>query len=426
MSQLNQDQYFYQVWQAFASNLGALRVFSQEASLRADQLDHMRIHELANDMAEMFNDDPLQVEQELIEFTPTLDNLEIFPDPRQDPKVQQMLRDFKDSKFKARVQRWALENPKKAYKFSDLFVDYLMQPPINGILLRRSAFISLIGFLEQLIENLLFGYYYYVAVPGIDNDQKEEKARRIAHRANFPQDGWRGRTKIFQKYGIDIGLAQCFVDELLEYAQRRNLIVHKDGVIDDQYIRNVAKEYLPQGANVGKILIVSSQYLAHSIQEVTLFAFAITQACMRQWHPRKNEKRADRTLESFIYLSLRKGYYELVVHLVDIGKQYQLSKLIEQMISIHQAVALRELKRIPDLRAVVNKLATEKQKWPIPIAIAILREDFTYAQRLLALAAQENKLPKISPYWPLFDPIRDDKWFKQMFEHPNHGDLPRN
>jgi len=131
MSPISQDQYFYQVWQAFVSNLGALRLFSQEASLHADQLDRTRIHELANEMADMFGDNPHQVEKELLEFTPPLDNLEIFPDPRQDPKVREMLKDFKTTRFKSRVLEWALENPRSAYKLSDLFTDYLAHPPIN-------------------------------------------------------------------------------------------------------------------------------------------------------------------------------------------------------------------------------------------------------------------------------------------------------
>ncbi len=336
-----------------------------------------------------------------------------------------MIKNFRDSEFKAHVQRWSVENPKNAYKFADLFAEYLSHPPINGILIRRSAFVSLMGFLEQLIENLLFGYYFFVVPEGTSAVEKEEKARRKAHNANSPKDGWRGRIHKFQTLGIDLGPGQEYEDELLEFGRRRNLIVHKDGVIDEQYIQNVAKKYLPEEAEKGKILVVSTKYLSRAIFIVSLFAFALTQACWRQWQPRKNTKRADKALDSFVLISLRKGYYDLVVALVEISKQFLIPRLTSQIIRINQAVALRELERIPEMKAVVSELSREKLIWPIPIAIAILREDISKAHRLLVLASQENKLVKLSPYWPLFNPIRDAQWFIQMFERPNRGNLPK-
>lgn len=425
MSSHDQDQYFYQVWQAFASNLGALRIFGQEASSHADQLDHTRIQELANEMADMFGDDPGLVEKELSEFTPSLDELDIFPDPRQDPKVREMIKDFKDSEFKARVQRWSLENPKSAYKFADLFSEYLSHPPINGILIRRSAFVSLMGFLEQLIENLLYGYYFFVVPEETSAVEREEKARRKAHNANSPKDGWQGRIRIFQTLGVDLGVGLKYEDDLLEFGRRRNLIVHKDGVIDDQYIQKVSKGFLPEGAEKGKILVVSTKYLSRAIFIVSLFAFTLTQACWRQWQPRRNTKKADKALDSFIHISLRKGYYDLVVALVEIGKQFQIPRLTSQITRVNQAVALRELDRTQELKTVVSELSREKLVWPVPIGLAILRKDFSKAYRLLLSASQENKLVKLSPYWPLFNPIRDVQWFIQMFEHPNRGNLPK-
>ncbi len=39
---------------------------------------------------------------------------------------------------------------------------------------------------------------------------------------------------------------------------------------------------------------------------------------------------------------------------------------------------------------------------------------------LLQAAAQRRELGKISPYWPLFDPIRQEAWFENLFQAAHH------
>jgi hypothetical protein len=420
------DQLFYQIWYAFQSNLGALRLFSEEVSKLSDQLDRDRIRELAKDMADIFGDDPKQVEVEMLEFTPSLENLDVLPDVRQNPQAQEAFRSLRDSKFKSRVTRWSHENPQKSYKLGDTLWDYLVHPPLSGILLRRGAFVTLIGFLEQLIENLLYGYYYSFpnSNDGLTDEEREDTARREAKKANSPADGWRGRFQVFQKLGINIGNAQNYCDELIEMTQRRNLLVHKDGVIDRTYLLYVPDGFIPDGAEAGKILLVSPQYLTRAFDVISVFACAITQSCWRQRLYRGRKKMANKALDLFIFIELRKKHYEEVIELAKVCKQFKLPDTYAHTIQVNQAVAFRNLEMFPEMRDVLFELSEAGTEWWIDVAQSIFQEDFRKVQRLLAQAAKNNVLKTVTPFWPLFEPIKNEIWFQNIFEHPNRGDLP--
>jgi hypothetical protein len=419
------DQLFHQIWQGFDANLGALWLFSEEVSKHADQLDRARIHEFAKEMADAFGDDPQQVEQELLEFTPSLDELEICPDLRQRPDVRETMQFFQNNKFKTRVLEWAHENPQKAHKFAEVFTDYLAHPPASGILLRRSALVFLVGFLELLLENLLFGYYFYTDLDeGPNSEDHMEKARQKAE-ANSHNGGWRGRIQKFQELNIDIGKARIYEEELLEITQRRNLLVHKEGVIDNTYMRLAPKIYQPQGAQEGQILLIPPRYLERAFHVTTVFAFALAQACWRQWQPNKSKKKANLALERIVFTTLKEERYYLVVDLVEIGEQFSLPRNIAQIIQVNQGIAYRELGKKSDMKQIIAKISGSTRDWRISIARATLKEDFTRAKYLLIQASMKNRLVNISPYWPLFKPIKDEEWFKRIYEHPNHGELPR-
>ncbi len=66
----------------------------------------------------------------------------------------------------------------------------------------------------------------------------------------------------------------------------------------------------------------------------------------------------------------------------------------------------------------------KKRAWNINLAIAVLRGNNEEAQRLLKDTSQKGKLKEISPYWPLFDPLRNEAWFKNWFRG-SHAQLPR-
>jgi hypothetical protein len=114
----------------------------------------------------------------------------------------------------------------------------------------------------------------------------------------------------------------------------------------------------------------------------------------------------------------------VVVELAKVSKQFKLPDSYAQMVQVNQAIAFRKLERFPEMRSVLSELSETDREWWVDVAQSIFQEDFQQVQLLLAQAAKNNELKNVTPFWPLFEPVKDEVWFQNMFEHPNRGDLP--
>lgn len=421
----NLDQYFHQVWQVFIANMGSLRLFSEQISQVADQLDHEQVQEMAEAFADVFGDDPLEVKKELLEFLLSLDDLDIYPNFIETTNIREAFQAFQDNAFQQRVIEWSRDNINKSQKLFTVLNDYLAQPPANGILLRRSALVSLVGFLDVLFESLFYGYCFYVDLEnGSDIEKLKETARKKAQKDKRSRNGWAGRVENFSKLDIHFEIPACLIEELTEITNRRNVIVHKNGVIDENYMKYVDEECRPAEADKGKMIVVSTKYLMRAFYVFTVIAFTLSQACWRQWQPNKSKNKANETVERFIYRNLRKERYELVVDLVKIAKNFELPWQKKQVVIVNHAIALRELGNHSGVLEVVAPLSAKKRDWRINIGLAILREDYEKARLLIIRAAKENKLSEVSRYWPVFKPIVNEMWFQNIFVAADRGELP--
>ncbi len=416
------DQYLYRIWQAFNANFGSLRLFGEQIAQVADQLDRQSVREMAEVLADVFDESVEQIEAELLDFFPSLDDLDLYPDFAENPDVRQTFELFNDSFFKARVVRWGMENPRKMHQLANAWLDYFSQPPANGIILRRSTLVSLVGTLEILLEDLFFGYYLYVDGVKLAKDVREQAARKRA-RAAMHAGGWRGRIEKFGGLGIDLKVVQDYLDEIVEITQRRNVMVHKQGIIDAGYMRNAPSTCQPAGAEDGLMLVVSTCYLNRAFDVVLALAFGLSQACWRHWEPRKRKKQAHHVAANFLYQTLRQQRYVLVKDLARCLERLSLPWATRQFVLVDHAIALRELGEKSAMKPLLLELKGRKRERQFTIALAILQEDFSRARLFLKRAAEKGELRKISPYWPLFDPIRDEPWFQNVLHISGRGKI---
>lgn len=420
------NKLFYGIWQGFNANIGSLWLFSQQITKMADQLDLEKVHEVSAQLAPLFGDDPKDVETELLEFLPSLDDLEIYPNFLENPNVRETFQFFQTSEFKKHTLEWASQQPDKAHKLADIYATYLAEPPANGILLRRSALVSLVGFLELLLENLFFAYFYYTNLNlDINSDAHKKQAQKRADKAMRTKRGWSERIENFQKLGIQLGTAQNYVDELLEIVHRRNLIVHNNGLVDEGYMQFAPEKFRPRGAEIGKVLIVSTRYLLRAFSVVTVFGFALSQACWRQWTPGRNLKKANQTVESLVYATLKQERYELIRELAGICINIQLPSRQEQFVQVNLAIAQRELGNVDDMHQIISALSRSNPEWRVKIALAVLQGDNSKTQLLLSRARRQNNLVQISKYWPLFKHVQNESWFLNIFGEPRYHQVPK-
>ncbi len=420
------DKLFNQIWFRFNSNVGSLLMFSREITTIADRLDQEKIHEVAADLAHVFGDEPADVEKELLEFFPSLDHLEIYPDFRQNPDVKEIFAFFQTGEFKKRTLDWVFEHPAKANKLANVINTEFNEPPNNGIILRRSALIQLTGFLELLLQDLFFAYLYLHP----DNKLAQQDNAMLKIWAQDQAEikmkgGWRKRIENISALEADLGSTEQYLDDLIEITQRRNLMVHNDGVIDDDFLERIPDRYKNEKEwKPGQTLVVSTEYLQRAFDVTHLIGCILNQAIWRKWAG-TSPKKASETFSNFIFTVLKQERYQLVSDLADFSVSLSLPKKISQIVKVNQAIAFRETKQHNKLQRSISELSRSNPSLPIQIALSVLRMDYKNTQILLVHAANKNLLKNISKDWPLFYPIKNEPWFITLFNRVDRGDLPK-
>jgi hypothetical protein len=399
------NQQFKQIWLRFNANVGALWIFSHEIARLAGDWDKELVHKLTEEIAELFGDDPAEVEKDITEFIPSADMLEIEPDFRENASAREVIEAFQSSEFKQRALNWFYENPRKGFQLLDVMNSAFDQPPANGIILRRSALVNLVGFLDLLVQDLYMVYYSSTGAANVDSLIKKAMS-----------GGWKSRLEFFKTLGVDIDLLSNTLDDLIEIAQRRNLIVHKDGVVDRGYLDNVAPCYLQsKGFVAGQRLLVPTTYLQQALETVHFFGAALHQLCWRSWcsGPQKN---ADDLYVAFIFSALRHERYPLVIQLNNFADHLNLGKDARLVSWVNHAIAMREMGQKAEVQQIIGLLKRSRPYWKIKIAISVLASDTTNTHLLLKHAGERNKLHNISKDWPLFKPLWDQVWFENAFK----------
>lgn len=149
-------------------------------------------------------------------------------------------------------------------------------------LLYRNSLISLISSAEWLLAQLIRLYYEkYPEAIGLDDKRlsfKEISALGSLEDAKSYltdlkiEEVMRGSFEtwldfIKKHFKLQMDYIEPLRSELIEIFQRRNLLVHNNGVVNAHYLKNVSVE---NGVKLGSDLVVSSHYLQKAIDTIEL------------------------------------------------------------------------------------------------------------------------------------------------------------
>lgn len=397
------DENLRGLWRSFTSIYGGLRLFSEQLPVIADRLDEQMMEEIAQVMADVFKIPKEQVRDELQEFLPSLNDEHLYPDFSNQPDTHEIFKAFQDSAFQRRVLNWSRKNPQKAHLLLAAWTDYMSQPPLNGIVLRQSTLINLVSIVEIFVDELIRLYI-----------------EQVDSMFSFPERPiWKERWQKLHEIPISSPLWQNYENPLREIIARRNALIHQGGKITQKgYLKQTEgiETLRPQNVVEGHYLLVPTTYLMESFDNVILFAFAYHQSAWEQWRKPNRSVTRERVAGKFIYQNLRQKRYSLVEKLAEIITLHKPEWKIYSEILINRAIAYREQEKYEQLNLILEQLDKRKKNpWQIRMAIHVLRNQENEARQLLQSASRERKLREISLYWPLFDHIRDRKWFKTLF-----------
>jgi len=208
--------------------------------------------------------------------------------------------------------------------------------------------------------------------------------------------------------------------KFVEVTQRRNLFVHSDGVISQQYLDVCDKNGVDVGdAALGGRLFLDGDYFQESFECFYEIGVKLAHVIWRKLSPDQIET-ADTNLNSITYELLSIRRYRLAHNLSLFGTstlKNHSSALNRRMLLINRAIAAKFGKIETD----TSPLGLED--WsdcglPFKLAISVLDDEFDEACSIMRKIGSEHELVNSLAYgnWPLFTEFRGDERFLKTYK----------
>lgn len=244
----------------------------------------------------------------------------------------------------------------------------------------------------------------------------EKEIESVIRKSHAEQYEWMER-----KFGIPLRKGLAIWPDFIELTERRNLFVHTDGVVSDQYLR-VCREHNVSidGKRIGDELIVAPKYFYNSYNVIFEIAFKLAHVLWRKFLPDELEE-ADSNLIAIGYDTLHEEKYRLTAIIFDFAsqtlKKYS-SEKDRRIMVVNQALAYKwsgNDKRAREIIAGEDWSATSGR---FRLAEAVILENYKQAYDIMQEIGKNYLEVGLYDYreWPLFKEIRKENKFLELFE----------
>ncbi|MFN8433842.1 MAG: hypothetical protein U0V18_07470 [Anaerolineales bacterium] len=397
MNQEEKIKAIQNLWMRFNSNIGALYSFFEKLTVLADQIDEEKLQAIVNELEFIFKD-KLDIKKDVRKYIPSVDDLDVQPDFSKDKTVQEITESIKDPEVINVINGWGENHPHRLQRLKRAYSKAFNDPPVTGILIRRSMLVSLITFFEIFLSDLYKCHYLMI---GTSQEAAEKEAKKLMG------GDWRNKMFNLNKIGLGIPFFTEHVDTIYEYTQRRHLTVHNDGVVDQKYKNNIPSNKY----DIGDHLLVSTQYFQNAIDNILLFGFFLYYNQLQQISD--DEQFINKKLDEFVISTLEKQRFQLILLLAENRENLALSQERIQVLEANRAIAYRGLNSTEEVDKIVNMLEKEEHSWKVDLAICMLKNDIKSLKVKMTQIPSKVNLAEIL-LWPLFDPVKDQVWFRQL------------
>jgi hypothetical protein len=222
------------------------------------------------------------------------------------------------------------------------------------------------------------------------------------------------------------GLALRQFDEwpqFVEAGQRRNLYVHCDGVVTDQYLEICKKNKvaLAPGVKVGTKFFLDGKHTLDTAALMGRLGVMLGHTLWRKVLPGEAEE-ADEHLKAIIYDALIRERWGFAVAMSKFALSPMVSKLssdvIKKITTINLAIALKAKGSNAEAVGLLDSLDLTASIPEFRLANAVLRDNFDEAVTIMREIGKSGELANEFAYheWPLFRDFRSSDKFKSAYE----------
>jgi len=304
---------------------------------------------------------------------------------------------------------------------------------LAGKVISSSLFVSLISQYDAYLNRLL--RYIFKLKPEILNGSEKrlvfsqlmefgtiEKAREYIIEKEVETVLRKNHSEHFDylenKLGIELRKNLPAWSTFIEITERRNLLVHCDGVISNQYVA-ICTEHkcLPQKAKVGQTLTVSVDYFFQAYECLYEISSKLTHTLWRKLIPEELEE-ADESLNGICYDLIQAKSYDLSAIMLDFAvKQRKHSDEHNKNIFIVNAALCQFLKgELEEAKKIMMSKDWSSASDIFKLANSILVGDNSNAFKLMLKIGSDGDVKKDQyQQWPLFLKLREEKKFKETY-----------
>jgi len=206
----------------------------------------------------------------------------------------------------------------------------------------------------------------------------------------------------------------------IELTERRNLFVHCDGVVSDQYIK-VCKSHKVKvdGVSTGDTLKAEKKYIKQSYETLYEIGLKLSQVLWRKLSPDDLSK-AEASLSHFIYELLIEEHYKLAKNLLDFAcctlKKWS-TEGDRLVYVVNRSLAYKFSGDDKKCQEILSS-----QDWSAcgdnyNLCVAVLSDEYEKAKKLMIRIGDSGSISEPDYIeWPCFKEFRESKEFLEGFE----------
>jgi len=303
-------------------------------------------------------------------------------------------------------------------------------------LLPRSFVISLVTQFDAYLARLIRALYYtkpellsrsennlsfvqLIEFDSIDAAKEymlDREIERLIHMSYAEQFIWLENT-----FGVHLRkeFSQIWRD-FVEVTERRNLFIHRNGVVSDHYLMVCKENGIPidKSVKVGDTLSISPDYFDSAYLCIYEIGVKLAHRIWRKFKPDELEK-ADSNLNSITHNLIAMGRYDLAIALLDFAAltlDKYFSEETRRTFVLNRALAYKMNKQENICSLILAKDDWTSNSDKFQLAVAVLSDNFNLAIKLMEKIGPNDSQDISYREWPLFKELRKTFEFHRTYE----------